>query len=549
MSVSLPCLYHPKVEVDWLGDGLYASPVSDVTRDTLGDPGLTIDTGRDGSRALSPPKVPAASFELRNDHGRYSNENGASPVYQLVRPGTPVRISATFGTPRLYRSPIAYRAPVPYRGIAFWMLGRTRIDQTTQETALGSQRVAVDTLGESSTLVGMSVTVPLQTAIRTDQAITMILDAAGWPADRRAIAPGDSTLLYWWADGRSAWDALMEVTSSEGPATLYEDADGVLHWEGRNYRAVTPRAMVPQAAFFDQRVSGGHPYRAARLYRHNSLYRGNQNALYFQTLTYAPGWRQLYSRATYTTRRRTLGTLGVVWQYGADLTLAAGASRTLFARPANPFQSAVTPVAGPDYQFSGSAPTITLDASSGFVGIITITAGASGTTITGPAATPTGGLQFRAQPLTVVSETVVQSSLDPSDSEQVYGAIQTLDVAGWPEIDPAMAEGVCNAWVQRYSVQRPQVTIAVRAVDAEHFRQIVQRGVSDRISLRSTSTGVSGDVWIESRQIVAAGAGGRHLEAIWQCEKVDTVSGFLWDAANSFWDIGPSGEPGARWAS
>lgn len=524
------------VLVDWVGDGLFASPASDVTADVPGDPGLVIDTGRDGSRALSPPKVPSASFELRNDHGRYSNERGASPVYQLVRPGTPVVMAAAYGTARPYRSATPYRAAVAYRGIATWTLARTRIDATTQDATLGAQRVRVATLGATSTLVGRSVTVPLQAAIRTDQAVTMILDAAGWPAGRRAISLGDTTLLYWWADGKSAWDALAEITAAEGPGCMYEDADGVLHWENRNYRTVAPRSVTPQAAFFDQRAGGGVPYRGERPYRANRLYRGNVDALYFTALTYEPGWKTLYARATYATKRRALGALGVVWSYGADITLSAGQSRTLFARPTDPFQSAVAPVLGTDYALASGTATVALDASSGFVAIITVTAGGGGCTITGPAASPGSGLQLRARPLAVVSETVVQSSLPTSGPATAYGGIQTLAVAGWPEIDVAMAEGVCNAWVARYNVPRPQVTISVVAVDGAHFGQIVQRGVSDRISLRSEATGIAADVWIESREIVVSGAGGRHVEAVWRCEKVDTISGFVWDGSTSLWD-------------
>lgn len=526
----------PKILVDWIGDGLFASPVSDVTRDVPGDPGLVIDTGRDGSRALSPPKVPSASFDLRNDHKRYSNEYGGSPVYQLVRPGTPVVLSATYGTPRLYRADGLYRADAAYRGIAYWPLARTRIDEASQDATLGAQRVSVSTLGATSTLVGTSITVPLQTAIRTDQAVTMILDAAGWPAGRRSIALGDTTLLYWWVDGTSAWDALLTVTASEGPGVLYEDNDGVLHWEGRNYRAVTPRSTTPQAAFFDSRATAGVPYRGDRLYRANRLYRGNAGALYFQTLTYQPGWRTIYARATYATKRRApTGTI-VVWRYGADITLSAGQVRTLFAKPTDPFQAAVAPALTTDYVLTSGSATVALTYASGILAIITVTAGGAGCTITGPAGSPTGGLQLRAQSLAVVSETIVQSSIAPTSGVSVDGAIQTLSVAGWPEVDVAMAEGVCNAWVTRYNVPRPQVTISVRAVDSAHFREIVSRQVSDRISLRSDQTGIAADVWIESREIVVAGAGGTHVEAVWQCEKVDTIVGFVWDGSTSLWD-------------
>jgi hypothetical protein len=525
---ALPALYSPRVQIDWNGDGAYAGPADDVTIDTAGEPGITIDAGRDGARALSPPKVPSASFELRNDHGRYSNERAASPVYQLVRPGTPVLISASYGAERRYRSATAYRSAVPYRGVGQWTLARTRIDQTTQTATLGSQRVAVATLGASSTLVGRSVTVPIQTAIRTDQAVSLILDAAGWPAASRAISLGDTTLLYWWCDGRSAWDALVEITASEGPATMYEDAQGVFHWEGRNYRAVTARSTTSQASFYDSRVGGGKPYRSSALYRASRLYRGNEDAMYFQGLTYEPGWRTVYARATYPTRRRALGALAVVWSYGTPFALSVGQARTLIARPTDPFQSAVAPVAGTDYTVAGGTVSVTLAASSGLVAFITVTATSGSPTVS--------GLQLRAQPLAVVSETLVQSTIDPASSQTAYGAVQTLEVAGWPEIDPAMAEGVCDSWVARYLVQRPVVTISVRAVDHNHLEQVVARAVSDRITLRSPLTGVVGDVWIESRELLVAGAGGRHLEVVWRCELVADIAGFPWDGASTLWD-------------
>ena len=85
------------VRVSWEGDGLFTGPFDDVTGDVLGDPGVTIDLGRDGARQLSPPKVASADFVLRNDTSIYSQENAGSPVYQRVLPGRPVHIEITAG--------------------------------------------------------------------------------------------------------------------------------------------------------------------------------------------------------------------------------------------------------------------------------------------------------------------------------------------------------------------------------------------------------------------------------------------------------------------
>jgi hypothetical protein len=545
MSSPVPVV-NPRVLIDWAGDGLYADPASDVTRDTAADPGVEIDAGRDGARALNPPKVPAASFELRNDTARYSHENPASPVYQRIKPGVPVQVQARWGAVRLYRSAGLYRAQLAYRGVAVWAFATSRIDETRQTTQLGQQRLAVSTLGASSTLVGRAVSIPLQTSINTAYVIGLLLDAAGWPSDKRIISIGDTTLLYYWADERSCWDALLEVVAAEGAgAALYEDASGTIHFENRNYRAVNSRSVNSQAAFYDSRQAVGVPYRAARLYRADRPYRGQPVSLTFTDLAYEPGWRSLYARATYNTNRRALGTLQPVWSAGGDIVLSANQSRTLFARPQDPFQNAVSPVAGTDYQVTAGSVTVSMTYTSGFLAILTVTAGASGCTVTGPAATPTQGLQVRAQPLSIVSQAVVQSTVAVTSSDSAYRGVQTLDVAGWPEVDVPMAEAVCNSWASRYQVQRPQVTLSVYGGDHDHFEQLVRREVSDRISIRERNTGLQADVWIESKQLSIGPAG--HVSGTWACEKCDAFFGYVWDGGVSLWG-GSDYDPSNQWA-
>ena len=541
-SPTLPSIWRPKIEIDWTASGDFSGPYDNVTRDAAADPGLTVDMGRDGGRALNPPKVPAVDFSLRNDHGRYSQESPTSPVYQLVTPGTPVRVTADFGAARLYRSATAYRAHVPYRGLTTWTIASARIDEVTQSTPWGQQRVAVAALGSTSTLVGRQVTVPLKTNIRTDEAVAFVLDAAGWPSDKRAISFGDTLLLYWWVDERSAWEVLVELLASEGPGALYEDADGVLHFEGRNYRAITARCQTPQATFFDIGLTPSRPYRSDVRYRGHHLYRGATSALYFQSLDYSPGWRNLYARATYGVNRRATGALAPVWSYGGDVTLAAGRSVTLFARPSDPFQNAVSPVLGTDYTVTSGSVTVTLTYTSGVLAILTLVAGGSGALVRGPTASPTTGLQLRAQPLTRTAELIAASTIDTASSVATYLGLQTLSVAGWPEVDPATAQAVCDAWVSRYNVQRPTVTLRIQATDARHFEQIVGRRVSDRIRLVERNTGIQADAWIESRQIVMTGYGGRSVSAVWQCELCDTLTGDVWGATptdpfGAVWDL------------
>jgi hypothetical protein len=525
------------VLVSWDGDGLFTGPYDNVTMDTLGDPGVSIDLGKDGARQLSPPKVSSADLVLRNDTATYSQEHSASPVYQRVVPGRPVRIEMQNGVTDAYDTATPYDEADYYDGSGTWALARTAIDDIAQQTAIGQQTVTLRTLGIETLLVGTTVSVGVMTAPRVDQCITAILDAVGWPSGQRAISIADTTLLLWWADDRSPWDALLELLASEGPGALYVTAEngGTIHFENRNYRVTADRSVNTQAGFFDRRAAAGTPYYDEALpYDEPYAYDGEADVLYFTSLSYDPGFRNIYNAARYTTKRRVLaGSPSVIWTYGTTLQPSASGT-TLIIHPPDPFQNAIVPVAGTDYTVSGGTVTMSLSATSGLVAFLTVTA---------TSGTPTvAGLQLRAQPLTVVGETTVTNLVDASASIAKFSPIpganipRVLDVAGWPEIDVSAAQAVCDAWITRYMVQRPSVTIEVRNADAAHMLEILRRTISDRISLLERNSGLSADVWVNSKALTISGAGGRDVRCQLACEKVDEVGGSRWDVSTSTWD-------------
>lgn len=518
----------PVVRVSWDGSGAFTGPHDDVTGDVAGEPGLVIDEGRDGAQVLSPPKVASGSFELANDDGAYSQHRADSPVYQRVLPGRPVAYSAPYGTTDAYDSPTPYDEPDPYDGLTTWALGRHVVDEIGQTTDWGNRRVRIDTIGAEVVLTDAVVSIPLQASIRTDQCVGLILDAVGWPSDRRAVSVSDTTLLYWWCDERHPWDALLELLAAEGPGTFYVTRGGVFTWENRNYRVTQGRCAASNATF-----------RAVR---------SGVAGLYFTRLTYDPGYQAIHNRATYTCRSRAPGAAGTpVWSYGRPLTLTAGQAVTLIARPTDPFLAAVPPAAGTDYVVTSGSATVTLSSSSGFVAFIVVAAGGGGATVGGPPASPGTGLQLRATPLAVQSETTVQNGIDASASIATYSAIPgagvpiTLAVAGWPEIDPAMASAVCDAWVAHYMDPRPIVTFAITSGgDAAHAAQIVSRLVSDRITVEEPNTGLATDFWINGMELRISGAGAASAELLVRAEQCNNVGGAVWDL--SVWDA-----PAAVW--
>lgn len=534
--MTLPATIDPRVYVSWDGSGTFTGDFDDVTPDVLADPGVSIELGKDGSRTLDPPKVASAGFALTNDDGTYSQERADSPVYQFVTPGRPVLIQIGHGVADVYDgsgSDDAYDADDYYDGVATYDLARAAIDDISQSPEIGNRRVEIAALGVETILTGSTVTVAVMTSPRVDQCVTAILDAVGWPADKRAVSIADTTLLYWWCDDRDPWSALLELLQSEGPGAIYVDSSAVFHFENRNYRATTTRSTTSQATFFDRPSGLPADYDEDDAYDADDFYDGATSGLYFTALSYDPGYRNIYNRAVYTTRRRTAGAAGtVIWTYGDTLALGSGESITLIARPTDPFQSAITPVSPTDYTASGGTVSVSLSATSGLVAFVTVTA-------TG--GTPTvSGLQLRATPLTVVSETTVQNSVDASGSIAKFSPIpgqdipRVLTVNGWPEIDRANAQAVCDAWVSRYMVQRPAVMVEIRNADGDHIWEILNRQVSDRITLYEENTGLAADVWINGKAITIEGAGGSVLRCRLACEKVDEIGGSLWDAA--VWD-------------
>src|SRR5207344_1465447 len=181
-------------------------------------------------------------------------------------------------------------------------------DDIQQTTEWGNRRVSLNCLGVEHVLVEGTVTVGVMTAKRVDECVTAILDAAGWPTgSARAISAADTQLTYYWADDVQPWDALTQLTRSEGAgATMYVEA-GVFHWQNRNFRTTNPGSTTPQAQFYDvaRHVAGEDiVYRADDLYRTDDTYQGETSGLWFTALDYDPGFSTIRNRATYTVRQR-----------------------------------------------------------------------------------------------------------------------------------------------------------------------------------------------------------------------------------------------------
>jgi hypothetical protein len=498
------------VRIDWYADGDYDDAVDDVSGRVLANPGLTIESGRDTARSTGPPMIGISEFVLDNRDRALSPENATSLIYQYIVPGRPVQIQALHGSRSPYREHTPYRENDPYRGVAAFALGAGQLETMQHQPGWGQQTVAISALSTMKHLKRRIVSVELQGPITTDTAVNLVLNAAGWPPDRRVVHISDSVLQLFWVDERPAWDVLVELVATEGPGSLlYQDGAGILYWKNRNHRATDVRSVNVQAQLVDGTDLIG-PF-----------------DLPYTELQYDPRWVDIITRATVATKwRQAAAAPEVVWKLGAALTMTQ-IVHTLYARPPDPFVAAITPALGTDYTVSGGTASVALAWANGAVAKLTVTALTGSPTV--------NDLQLRARPYPVVGETQIEASVTVPDETLE----KTLAVSAWPELAPEHAQAICNAYIDRFQESRPSLVVRIPATDGRTLKAILRVQISDRLTVFNRELGLASDVFVEKIRH-EIGRGGRHVLVL-SCEPATGIgtAGAIWDHPGSVWD-GPT---------
>jgi hypothetical protein len=447
-----------RLDVAW-GDSLtYADTGDNVTARVLPDRGLSCERGKDQIRSFSPPMAGRLDAGLDNRSRDYSPENGSSPLVGKLVPGHKVRLRATF-------SAVTYD------------LFTGTLDDLPQHPELGARAVDLPCLGSLSRLKGVKVSTALYQNVRTDQALGSLLDAAGWPAGDRVLSTGRTTLLWWWADDADAFEMAVTLLNTEGPgASLYEDGQGRIVFEDRHYRLTQARCTTSQAMIRD---SGAEP-------------------LHTEPFAYNPGLMDTITRAVARVNVRTVQPLDVAWQLGQDVSLGVSQVLTFRATTGDPVTGVVAPVAGTDYTvLAGSVASVALDRTSGSRIGVTVTAGAGGATVR--------GLQVRAQKLTAQATDIVSAPLTPPPRVERGPAL-----ALWPEIQPNVAQDICDAIVRAYKDARPTVSLTLQGASATMLTHLLNREISDRVTVVEAQTGLNADLFVERIAHAVDLAGSRH---------------------------------------
>lgn len=205
---------------------------------------------------------------------------------------------------------------------------------------------------------------------------------------------------------------------------------------------------------------------------------------------YSHGWRDIVNNVTFAVEeRRPDATLSTVWESTTTISLAIGQSVTVDVQANDPFRDAQDIAAGTDIIYTGAGiPTTLLSRRSGQSATITITAVGGSVTVT--------YLRLRARSVPIVR--TVQVAVADSTSIARHGQRTYPDDAPWATQYDALA--VAQLLLAAYAERRPTVSIRIVSSDSAHHLQVVERQISDLITIHHSELGLSADFFIENVQ-------------------------------------------------
>ena len=477
--------------IDWQ-DNDWASPFSDVTARVLDQrTPVTIRYGRDQARQLSPVAGGELACELDNRSHDYSPENTASPLAGYVTSGRRVSFKATTSTTET----------VLYSGY---------IDDFDIKPGLNDQSVPVTCIDALSRLKGTSVTTPLYQGIRTGDAVNYLLDEVGFPSDKRDIDPGASYLPFWWLDDTDAYDALMAILDSEGPAALATvDGQRNFVFRDRHHRLFYSASLTAQATWYSSAL---------------------EPAL-SDPVTYNHGWKEIVNAVSVEVPQRTPDSaITDVWTSQGLLSVPAGTTATVIARSSDPFLGAITPVQDTDYTVLSGSATVTIGQTSGQSTVISIAAGGGTDAVL-------QDLKLRA---TAIPSTSVKVTVEDATSIAKYGrkAYNEGRLPVWCNTYDATA--ILGLIVAQRAERLPTMQVTMRGAGSRlRLAQCLHRNLSDRVHITESLTGIDADFFIEQISHTIGQGGSEHVTTF-GVEKIPPLvtNPFTFDVSGKGFDQG-----------
>lgn len=443
----MPAKY--KLLVDWRGNGFADTAVDDVTARTLDQrTALTTRYGRDQARQFSPTSPGELNFEIDNVSRDYSPENTGSPLAGYVSPGRDVQLQATLGT----------TTTVLYAGY---------LNDFDIKPGLNDRSVPGTCLDALGRFKDVKISTQLYRGVRTGEAIGIILDALGWPPDKRDLDPGATYMPYWWLNDDDAYDALMQLADSEGPTALVSvDSQGRIVFRDRHHRLTRAASLTAQATW---RSSGVEPCIS-------------------DPVTYNHGWKEIVNSVSAEVPVRTVdANISQVWSTQGQISIPAGSTVTFTAQATGPFLGALVPEVGNDFQLlAGTIDTIWVSRNSGqsLTVYIASTAGAV--------------IQDLAVRAYLIQSTNVTITVEDQVSIGKYGRRAYADgrLPVWAGVYDA--DAILQLIVAKRGERLPTITVTMRgAGHALRLAECLYRNLSDRVHVTESLTGLDADCFVE----------------------------------------------------
>lgn len=215
--------------------------VDDITRTTAGDDitckvfganDISFREGRDQARSLSAIAPAATDFEFINEDRMYSPNNPDSILYNRPGSGAALQIRALFEG-RFYTL---------YNGFVDDFV----VNQTLPEFSY----IRISSFDQLGRMGAVNISTALYRSIRTGEAINVVLDEIGWPAEKRIIDYGATVIEWWWEEDTPALEAVTQLVFSEGiPAFIFIDELGNFVFRDRHHRYLLDDSVNRTAEF------------------------------------------------------------------------------------------------------------------------------------------------------------------------------------------------------------------------------------------------------------------------------------------------------------
>jgi hypothetical protein len=489
------------VEADWDGDGDFDAAGEDISDQVKS---FVVEYGRD--EWLEDAMVGTAQITLHDTSGTYLSYNTSSQIvanFGGIYPGRRVRIRVTKNSNYwLFNGFLDDCLPNPKKGI--WEATLKCVDGMEQ-----LKNVHISTGIKENVYSGGNSGI-----------VHLALDQAGWPWCNRNVDTNENdsySLIY--VDDKQCLNFLNELAQSEFAFT-YVDNYGDLCWEDRYYRLLTARSVSSQWVCSEDKYINIEPT--------NSL-KSIMNKIVIKVQP----------------RRATTG-LSSIWALTENassnnsISITAGETKTFWAsyqaednQEANIAKDVQAPTStSGDYTGNAAQDGTGTDMTANLSVSTTVFAASALVRVKNTHATDSvyltklrlrGNIYKNDPPVKVIQEDTSSQALYSMGVPRVWE--RELPYFQGYDVVEGMALNLLTAKCE------PSKGFTVQLINKtdEIYTQILDRHVSDKVTLQNTDYLISGDFYIEKvRWEMEKGQGGKIMRAEWRLLDAASIGGVFW---------------------